>query len=283
LKWLLTGATGMLGTDVRRALEAAGHNVTATGRTDLDITRAGACSDLVRGHDAVFNCAAWTAVDDAETYEAEAFTVNAVGAANLARAAERHGATMVHISTDYVFDGFADSPYDEDAPLTPRSAYGRTKAAGEWAVRAELPERHLILRTAWLYGAHGSCFPKTITRLLRERGSISVVNDQVGQPTWTRDVADVALRLMTANALGTFHTTASGRTTWHGFARAAAEHAGLDPAAVLPARTEDFPRPAPRPAHSALGHLRYHDAGIRPIGDWQRRWKVAASDVLASG
>jgi dTDP-4-dehydrorhamnose reductase len=282
LKWLLTGANGMLGTDVRQALEHAGHPVTAPPRTDLDITDAAACAEFVRGHDAVFNCAAWTAVDDAETHEAEAFAVNAVGAANLARAAQRHSGRMVHISTDYVFDGCATSPYDEDAQLAPRSAYGRTKAAGEWAVRAELPERHLILRTAWLYGAHGACFPKTITRLLRERRSISVVDDQLGQPTWTRDVADVALRLTGANASGTFHATASGSTTWHGLATAAAQASGVDPTTVMPARTSDFPRPARRPAYSVLGHRAYEAAAVPPIGHWRERWGVAAGEVLTN-
>lgn len=280
MKWLLTGASGMLGSDVREALEQAGHTVTPASRTDLDITDAAACAEFVRGHDAVFNCAAWTAVDDAEAHEAEAFEVNAVGAGNLARAAQRHGSTMVHISTDYVFDGSATSPYDEDAPLAPRSAYGRTKAAGEWAVRAELPDRHLTLRTAWLYGAHGACFPKTITRLLRERGSISVVDDQVGQPTWTRDVADVALRLVGAKANGTFHATASGSTSWRGLAAAAAQYSGLDPNAVMSARTADFPRPAPRPAYSVLGHRSYERTAVPPIGDWRERWRAAAAEVL---
>jgi dTDP-4-dehydrorhamnose reductase len=282
VRWLVTGGGGMLATDVQKALVADGHEVLVPSREGLDITNPDACTDLASGCDVVFNCAAWTAVDDAESQEDAAFAVNAMGAANLARAARSHDALLVHVSTDYVFNGSASSPYDEDAPLAPRSVYGRTKAAGEWAVRGELPDRHLILRTAWLYGEHGSCFPRTITRLLRERGSVSVVEDQVGQPTWTRDVADVGLRLVAAGATGTYHATASGRTSWHGFAAAAARSASLDPSAVSPADSSEFPRPAPRPEYSVLGHDKFNAIGVEPIADWQERWTLAAGEVLAS-
>jgi dTDP-4-dehydrorhamnose reductase len=281
VRWLVTGGGGMLATDVQKALVAGGHDVLAPDRHSLDITDPEACTEAVKDRDAVFNCAAWTAVDDAESHEDAAFAVNAAGAATLARAARAQGARLVHVSTDYVFDGSSTSPYDEDAPLAPRSAYGRTKAASEWAVRAELPDHHLILRTAWLYGEHGSCFPKTITRLLRERGTLSVVEDQVGQPTWTRDVAEVALRLVAARATGTYHATASGRTSWHGFAAAAARLANLDPSAVSPTDSSEFPRPAPRPKYSVLGHAKFNAAGVEPIGDWQERWVMAAPEVLA--
>ena len=163
------------------------------------------------GHDIVVNCAGYTAVDDAETHEAEAFAVNAVGAANLARAAHGHGARMVHVSTDYVFAGDAQEPYAEDAPLAPRSAYGRTKAAGEWAVEAHCPESWVV-RTAWLYGAGGGNFVTTMARLAGERETVAVVDDQRGQPTWTVDLADAIVRLVTSNApCGVWHGTSSGR------------------------------------------------------------------------
>jgi dTDP-4-dehydrorhamnose reductase len=279
---MVLGASGMLGTDLCALLDSRGVAVSAPGRTELDLLDADAVLDAVAGHDVVVNCAAWTAVDDAETHEAEAFDVNAVVPQLLAAAVERHGSRLVQVSTDYVFDGSASSPYDEETPLAPRSAYGRTKGAGEWAVRALAPERSLVVRTAWLYGAHGSCFPKTIARLAAERGSLSVVDDQVGQPTWTADVARVIVDLVAAGApAGVYHATSSGSTSWCGFAREVVAAAGLDPSIVSPTTTEAFPRPAPRPAYSVLGHRRLHEAGVEPIADWQERWAEAAASVLA--
>jgi dTDP-4-dehydrorhamnose reductase len=266
---LVTGAGGMLALDLVRALRDAGHAVTALGRPDLDITDPALCRAGVTGHDLVVNAAAFTAVDDAETNEAAAFAVNAVGPANLARAAHATGARLVQVSTDYVFDGFATEPYTEDHPVAPRSAYGRTKAAGEWAVRAHCPDSW-VLRTAWLYGAGGPNFVSTMQRLAGERETLSVVDDQHGQPTSTVDLSDLVVRLVEADApAGTYHATATGETTWHGFARAVFEHEGLDPERVQPTTTEAFPRPAPRPAWSVLGHASLEAAGVAPIGDWR--------------
>jgi dTDP-4-dehydrorhamnose reductase len=277
----VTGAAGMLGQDVVDALRRRGEAVTALGRSQLDITDAGAVDAAVAGSDVVVNCAAWTAVDDAESCEAEAFSVNAVGAARVAAAAERYGARLVHVSTDYVFDGAATSPYAEDAALAPRSAYGRTKGAGEWAVRASCTD-FLIVRTAWLYGAGGGCFPKTIARAAGTRDHLDVVDDQVGQPTWTVDVADLVLRLVDADApSGTYHATSSGQVSWHGFAQSVVASAGLDPEMVRPTTSDRFQRPAPRPAYSVLGHEALGKAGVDPIGDWQERWQAAAPAVLA--
>ncbi len=271
----------MLGQDLVARVREDGHEVVALDRAELDITDGAAVMDAVAGVDVVANCAAWTAVDDAETREADAFAVNAVGPQSLARAAARHGARLVHVSTDYVFDGHAAEPYAEDGFAAPRSAYGRTKLAGEWAVRAEAPD-HLVLRTAWLYGAGGGCFPKTIARVAAEKGGLDVVDDQVGQPTWTVDVADLAVRLVAAGApAGTYHATSSGRTSWFGFAREVVAAAGLDPEIVRPTTSEGFVRPAPRPAFSVLGHGALHAAAVAPIGDWQERWATAAKEVLA--
>ena len=281
MSWLVTGARGMLGTDLRRVLERRGIPVTGVDRSDLDLLDESLVTDAVRDHDVVVNCAAWTAVDDAEAHEAEAHTVNAVIPGVLARAAARHGSRIVQVSTDYVFDGAAHAPYDEDAPTGPRSAYGRTKAAGEEAVRVAAPDAHLVVRTAWLYGAHGSCFPRTIARLARERGSLEVVDDQHGQPTWTVDVAELVLRLVQAGApAGNWHATSTGATSWHGFARRVVESAGLDGAVVTPTDSARFVRPAPRPAYSVLGHEKLRRHGIEPIGPWQERWAEAASEVL---
>jgi dTDP-4-dehydrorhamnose reductase len=283
MRWLVTGAAGMLGTDLVEALRRSGQQVTPVGRADLDLADRGRVADAVRGHEVVVNCAAWTAVDDAEDHEQEAFAVNATVPGLLAAAAREHGARLVQLSTDYVFDGSANDPYPEDAPVAAASAYGRTKAAGEDAVRAALPDAHLVVRTAWLYGAHGSCFPKTIARLARDRGALSVVGDQVGQPTWTRDVAALVLRLVQAEVpAGTYHATASGQASWCEFARAVVASAGLDPAIVQPTTSEAYSRPAPRPAYSVLGHAALDSVGVPPIGDWRHRWAAAAGEVLGS-
>ena len=209
MRWLVTGAAGMLGGDVVARLREDGHDVVAVGRDELDLTRPGAAERHLAGVDVVVNCAAWTAVDDAETREADAFAVNATGAAHLAASAAAAGARLVHLSTDYVFAGDAAEPYAEDGPPGPRSAYGRTKLAGEWAVRAASPDA-LVVRTAWLYGAGGPCFPRTIARVAAERGAVQVVEDQVGQPTWTVDVADLVVRLVEVGAVGIFLEILSG-------------------------------------------------------------------------
>ncbi|MGN6331851.1 MAG: dTDP-4-dehydrorhamnose reductase [Motilibacteraceae bacterium] len=270
-RWLVTGAGGMLGHDVLAVLAGrAQDDVLGLDRAALDVSDAASCLDAVRGCDVVVNAAAYTRVDDAESHEPEAFAVNAVGAANLARACARHGATLVHVSTDYVFDGTAAAPYAEEAPLAPRSAYGRTKAAGEWAVRAELPERSYVLRTAWLYGEHGPSFVRTMRRLMGERETVDVVDDQHGQPTWSLDLAQRIAALVDAGApAGTYHATNAGSTTWWGLARAVFELSGADPARVRPTTTDRFPRPAPRPAWSVLGHDGWERVGLAPLRPWR--------------
>jgi hypothetical protein len=175
----------------------------------------------------------------------------------------------VHLSTDYVFAGDATSPYAEDAPLAPRSAYGRTKAAGEWAVRAECPAA-VIVRTAWLYGPGGNNFPRTMARLAGERDTISVVADQHGQPTCTLDLARYLLALVEADAPpGAYHGTSEGQTSWHEFAQAVFESLGHDPQRVRPITTADYPLPAPRPAYSVLGHERTDAVGVPRLPHWR--------------
>jgi len=280
---MVTGAKGMLGTDATALLEGRGHDVVGVDLGDLELTDAAAVKAALGDVDVVLNCAAWTAVDDAEEREDDARVANATIPQVLAEAAAATGTRLVHISTDYVFAGDATSPYAEDAPMAPRSAYGRTKAAGETAVREGLPDAHLIVRTAWLYGAHGGCFPKTIARVAAERGGLSVVDDQVGQPTWTRDVADLVARLVEADApAGTYHATSGGETSWFGFAQRVVEAAGLDPAIVTATDSAAFPRPAPRPAYSVLGHGALERIGVAAIGDWEERWSQASGEVLAT-
>ena len=274
-RYLITGANGMLGQDVRHAL--TGRAVTALGRAELDVSDADAVTAAVAGHDVIINCAAYTKVDDAESHEADAYAINATGAANLAHAAAQHGATLVQVSTDYVFDGTATSPYPEDAALAPVSAYGRTKAEGERLALEQNPEHTIILRTAWIYGAAGSNFPKTMLRLARDHDSVSVVNDQLGQPTWTVDVANQLVNLLDAGVTrGTWHATNSGEATWYEFARAVYSQAGLDPDRVKPTSSAEFVRPAPRPPYSVLGHAQWQHNGFAEPRNWRAALAAAA-------
>jgi dTDP-4-dehydrorhamnose reductase len=279
-RYLITGASGMLGTDLQAAL--AGRDVVALGRADLDITDAAAVAAAVSGIDVVFNCAAYTAVDAAESDEDAAYAVNAVGPATLAEATAAIGAKLVQISTDYVFQGDAEWPYPEDEPRDPLNAYGRTKAGGEEAVLRLNPAGGYVVRTAWLYGAHGPNFPATMLRLGREpeRESVSVVNDQVGQPTWTADLAARLVALVDADApAGVYHGTNSGQASWFDFAQATFQEAGLDPDKVKPTDSSQFVRPAPRPAYSVLGHDAWSRAGLEPM----RSWRAALHDAVTSG
>jgi dTDP-4-dehydrorhamnose reductase len=277
-RYLITGAAGMLGRDLQLAL--AGRDVTAFDRSGLDITDKAAVAAAVTGFDVVINAAAYTKVDDAETNEDAAYLINAVGPGNLARAAAETRARLVQISTDYVFEGNATSPYQEDAPINPLSAYGRTKAAGEEFVLAGNPGKTYIVRTAWLYGKNGPNFPKTMLKLAATRDTLSVVDDQVGQPTWTVDLAAQIVALLDADApAGIYHGTNSGVTSWFGFAQAVLAANGLDPARVLPTDGASFVRPAPRPAYSVLGHDRWAAAGLTPMRDWHE----ALTQAVAQG
>ncbi len=271
-KWLITGADGMLGRDLAGLLTAKGDQVTGLNRTDLDITDAAAVTDALRRHQpgVVVNCAAWTAVDDAEAREDEAMEVNGRAVGHLAAACAQWHAALVQVSTDYVFDGRAERPYPEDHPAAPRSAYGRTKLAGELAARAALTRDAYVVRTAWLYGAHGSSFVRAMLGRARAGSPASVVDDQRGQPTWTGDVAAQIHALIADGApAGTYHATSSGETTWFGLAREVYALAGADPALVTPTTSAAYQRPAPRPAYSVLGHDGWLAAGIKPIGDWR--------------
>ena len=277
-RYLITGANGMLGRDLQTAL--AGREVTTLGRTDLDVTDAAAVSAAVDGHDVVVNCAAYTKVDDAEAHEDDAYAVNALGAGNLATAAAAAGAKLVQISTDYVFDGHATAPYAESTPRAPISAYGRTKAAGEELVLMHNPGRSYIVRTAWLYGEHGPNFAKTMLALAASRETWSVVDDQLGQPTWTADLAAQIVALLDADApAGVYHGTNSGSATWFEFARAVLEESGLDPERITPTDSSAFVRPAPRPAYSVLGHAAWAAAGLAEM----RPWREALTDAVRLG
>lgn len=272
-RWLVVGAGGQLGTDLMRAL--AGRDAVGRTRAELDVTDPAAVTEAVAGYDVVLNAAGYTDVDGAETAEAAAFAGNAVGPATLAAACSRLGARLVHVSTDYVFSGTATTPYAEDAPLAPRSAYGRTKAAGEWAVLANAPDAYVV-RTAWVYGEGGANFVKTMARLERERERLSVVADQHGSPTWSRQLAAGLVELAELRpAPGVYHCTSAGATTWWALARAVFEELGADPDRVQPTTTAAFPRPAPRPAYGVLAAARWEATGLAPLPPWREALATA--------
>ncbi|AYC41294.1 dTDP-4-dehydrorhamnose reductase [Streptomyces griseorubiginosus] len=282
--WLVTGAGGMLGQDVLARLDRSGERYVALDRKALDLTDADAVSAALEEHRpaVVVNCAAWTAVDDAETREDEALAINGDGPRHLAEACARTGAVLLHVSTDYVFAGDATTPYAEDAPTAPRSAYGRTKLAGEKAVLAN--ERGYVVRTAWLYGTGGPNFVKTMIKLEGVKDTLDVVDDQRGQPTWSADLAGLLVELGRGALAGTapagvYHGTNSGETTWHGFTQEIFRLLGADPDRVRPTTSEAFVRPAPRPAYSVLGHGRFAEAGIEPLRDWRTALTEAFPEI----
>lgn len=278
MRLLITGAAGMLGQDVVAATQAAGHEPVALARDRLDITDARAVQAAMAESrpDVVVNCAAWTDVDRAESEEEAATAINGAGAGHVARAAQAHGAWTLHISSDYVFDGAGPEAYVESDRPAPLSAYGRSKLAGEHAVAAGAPDAHTIVRTSWLFGAGGPCFPATIRRLAGERDTINVVADQVGCPTFTGHLATALVELARSRPLGIVHLAASGRCSWFEFAREIVAAANLH-CQVNPCTTAQFPRPAPRPALSVLSTER--DSEVPRLPDWHE----GLSDYLNVG
>lgn len=254
MKLLVTGGKGMLGQAVAERARRLNLDVVALGSAELDITDADATrrtiNDLEPG--AVINCAAWTDVDGAESDEDGALAVNGTGAGNAARAAEEAGATFVHVSTDYVFDGSKRTPWVESDAVAPLGAYGRTKLAGEEAVAAAHPGA-AIVRTAWLFGAGGKNFVDTMLGLGADRDEVSVVTDQVGCPTWTGHLAEALVELaQRPDESGIHHVAGSGDCSWNELTLEVFEQAGIS-CRVLPTTSDAFVRPAPRPAYSVLG------------------------------
>ena len=281
MRLLVTGAAGMLGTDVVAAA-AARHDVVAFTRAELDITDAEAVRAAVGDTrpDAVINCAAYTNVDAAEGDEDAATRINGDGAGHLAAAAADVGAHIVHVSTDYVFGGDATSPYPEDAPTGPIGAYGRSKLAGEIAVAAAAPSSHSIVRTAWVFGPHGKNFVDTMLRLGADRDELTVVDDQLGCPTYTGHLAQALITIAEQRPNGLLHVAGGGQCTWRELAIATFAAAGMD-VTVHPTTTAAFGAPAPRPAYSVLGSTR-SDAPVLP--SWQEGLQahLIAREVLAS-
>jgi len=280
VRLLVTGARGQLGRALAERAGVGGHELVGVDLPELDITDLGAVRDLVGAvrPAAIVNCAAYTAVDRAETDEAAALAVNGTAVAHLAAVADEHGAALVQVSTDYVFDGLSDRPYREDDPVAPRSAYGRTKLAGELAAQAA--RRHLVVRTAWLYG-EGANFVGAIRRQIAAGATeLRVVADQHGSPTWAADLAGAIVALLGAGAEGVVHAVNAGSTTWFGFASEIVRLLGAR-INVVPVSTSEYPRPAPRPPQSTLATERLTTLLGRGLPPWQdalRRF-LAAGDL----
>jgi len=281
VKILVTGADGMLGAALLRRLQsadAAGRGLTAAAGVDLpdgDLADPATAPALLGRHDPdwVVHCAAWTDVDGAEARYAEALAANGEATAHLARACARAGCGLTYVSTDYVFDGRGRggdpaAGYDEDDPPSPVNAYGRTKAAGEAAVR-QLAGDWQIVRTSWLFGDGRVNFVKTIRRLLQERPTLQVVDDQRGCPTYADDLAEVLTRLVSGRHRGIFHATNRGACTWHELAQATAVAVGADPGRIAPCGSAQYPRPAARPACSILRSRRLEEVGCPPRPPWR--------------
>jgi dTDP-4-dehydrorhamnose reductase len=253
VKLLVTGAGGMLGTDVVRAAQFVNHEVVALGRAELDVTDAGAALRCLveERPDAVVNCAAYTNVDAAEDDLESAMETNAEGARNVAAAAAEVAAKIVFMSTDYVFDGSKPEPYVESDEPRPLSVYGQSKLAGERETQAANPH-HFVVRSSWLFGAAGRNFVETMLSLGAEHGEVLVVRDQVGSPTYTAHLADALIRLIDTEAYGIHHLAARGECSWYEFAQEIFRQAGVE-CRVMSCTTAELARPAPRPAYSVLG------------------------------
>jgi dTDP-4-dehydrorhamnose reductase len=267
MRLLVTGAGGMLGRAVVAAAQRLGHDVRGATHAELDVTDAVALHHAVarRRPDAIINCAAFTDVDGAETQPLVAFAINGRGAGNVGDAAKRVGATVVHVSTDYVFDGSKREPWLESDPVSPLGAYGRSKMTGERAVAASNPA-HVIVRTAWLFGAGGRNFVDTMLGLGAEREEVSVVTDQIGCPTWTGHLAPALVELAERpRESGIHHIAGGGSCSWNELAIEVFDAAAID-CRVLPTTTAELTRPAPRPAYSVLGSERADPLLLPP---WQ--------------
>jgi dTDP-4-dehydrorhamnose reductase len=279
MRLLVTGAAGMLGHEVVAAAEKLGHEVAAWDLPECDLTDAHATLDAVRRLDprAVVNCAAYTNVDGAESDEATAERVNADAAGNLARACKAAGARLVHVSTDYVFDGTKREPWIESDAPNPLGAYGRTKLHGEEQVAAELDD-HAIVRTAWLFGPHGPNFVATMLRLAGDNDEVSVVTDQVGSPTFAGHLAPALVDMAERSDSGIFHGAGAGSCSWYELTLEAFDMAGVS-CRVLPTTSDRFQRPAPRPAYSVLGSEREHPITLPPWQDGVRAHLAALQEV----
>lgn len=273
MSWLITGGLGQLGIAVSQELDKLGIAFNAWSSTDLDITQSSRVSEAIEklAPTIIVNCAAWTDVDGAECNEINAAKVNRDGAENLALAAKQSNSKLIHVSTDYVFSGESQTPWQTTDEVNPQSAYGRTKAHGESRVLATYPASSFVVRTAWLYSPWGKNFAKSMTRLaIKSEGKVRVVNDQVGQPTSAIDFAKQLVELGKSDSLaGIYHGTNSGQATWFEFAQEIFKLASADVGRVSPVSSKEYPRPAKRPSYSVLSHDAWASTSVMPMRDWR--------------
>lgn len=276
MRVLITGANGQLGVDVVRLFSEKGHDVKGLGRAQLDITDDNMCNRIITQlkPDAIIHCAAYTAVDQAETDQDNVYAVNVMGTRNITVAAECLKTKLCYVSTDYVFDGTSSSPYYEYDNTNPLTVYGKSKRAGEQLVQS-LCSRWFIVRTSWVYGAAGSNFVKTMLKRGKEHDDLQVVNDQWGSPTYTRDLSLFLEELIMTEKYGIYHASNAGVCTWYQFAQAIFEQANI-PVTVKPCTTEQFLRPAPRPRYSAMEPMAMRVNDFKPM----RHWHEALQDYI---
>lgn len=269
MKVVVTGAKGQLGTDLVGLLAGKEYEVYGYGREELDITNFDQVKQIITeiNPDVIIHAAAYTKVDLAESEPDQAFLINAYGTRNVAVASEAVGAKLVYVSTDYVFDGTANVPYNEFSSTNPLSVYGKSKLAGEQLVR-DLHSKFFIVRTSWVYGKHGNNFVKTMLKLAQERDELMVVHNQLGCPTYTVDLASCIAEIIQTAKYGIYHVSNSGHCSWYEFAKAIFEEAAMN-VKVNPCTTQKFPRPAPRPAYSVLEHMALKLNGFSEVRHWR--------------
>jgi dTDP-4-dehydrorhamnose reductase len=286
MTWLITGGSGQLGIAVSKELDKLVIAFDAWNSKDLDITQSSTVSEAIEklSPTVIINCAAWTDVDGAESHEVDASRVNSDGPEHLAMAAKQSNSKLIHVSTDYVFSGKSQSPWQIADEISPQSAYGRTKAQGESRVLISHPENSFVVRTAWLYSPWGKNFAKTMTKLaIKGDDEVRVVNDQVGQPTSASDLAKqlVELGLSTSRA-GVYHGTNSGQATWFEFAQEIFKLAGADVGRVTPVSSSEYPGPAKRPSYSVLSHDAWASTSVKPLRDWRIALEEAMPAIISA-
>jgi dTDP-4-dehydrorhamnose reductase len=286
MSWLITGGSGQLGIAISQELDKQGIAFSAWGSKDLDISQSSTVSEAIEklSPTVIINCAAWTDVDGAESHEIEASRVNSDGPENLALGAKLSNSKVIHVSTDYVFSGENQTPWQVEDEVNPQSAYGRTKALGESRVLASNPESSFVVRTAWLYSPWGKNFAKTMTKLaIKGEGEVRVVNDQVGQPTSAMDLAKQLVELgLSSSPSGIYHGTNSGEATWFEFAQEIFELVGADVRRVVPVSSSEYPRPAMRPSYSVLSHEAWGKTSVKPMRDWRIALAEAMPAIISA-